>query len=98
MARPHPHVSHLANPLAAVDQLASSGSQLDGISADLESSIIFAGAQLTQAAGILLRLPQDVIAQAIVIFTRFWVGSEGGSLREFGAKVDLNKLQSSEVY
>ncbi|KAL6711188.1 hypothetical protein ACN47E_005719 [Coniothyrium glycines] len=74
------------NPLATVAQLETSGSQLDGIPADLEDSIRFAGARLTQAAGILLRLPQDVIAQAIVVFMRFWVGPEGGSLAEFGAE------------
>jgi cyclin L len=79
--------SQLGNPLATVEQLSSSGSQLDGIPADLENSIRFAGARLTQAAGVLLRLPQNIIAQAIVTFTRFWIGSEGGSLREYGAKV-----------
>jgi len=79
--------SQLANPLASVEQLANSGSQLDGVPADLERSIIYAGCRLTQAAGVLLRLPQEIIAQAIVIFTRFWIGTEGGSLREFGAKV-----------
>lgn len=79
--------SHLSNPLATPDQLASSGSQLDGIPPDLEDSIRFAGARLTQAAGILLRLPQDIIAQAIVIFARFFQGPEGGSLMEYGAKV-----------
>lgn len=36
-------------------------------------SVRFAQAQLTQAAGVLLRLPQEVIAQAIVIITRFLV-------------------------
>lgn len=79
--------SHLANPLATPGQLASSGSQLDGVPVDLEASIIFAGARLTQAAGILLRLPHDIIAQAVVIFTRFWIGSEGGSLSQYSAKV-----------
>jgi hypothetical protein len=79
--------SHLANPLATPAQLASSGSQLDGVPQDLETSVIFAGARLTQAAGILLRLPHDTIAQAIVIFTRFWIGSEGGSLSQFSAQV-----------
>jgi hypothetical protein len=79
--------SPLANPLATVTQLETSGSQLDGIPADLEDSIRFAGARLTQAAGILLRLPQEVIAQAIIIFTRFWVGPEGGSLAEHNADV-----------
>jgi len=78
--------SPLTNPLATVAQLESSGSQLDGIPPDLEDSIRFAGARLTQAAGILLRLPQEVIAQAIVVFMRFWLGPEGGSLAEFGAE------------
>jgi hypothetical protein len=37
-----------------------------------------------------LRLPQEVIAQAIIIFARFWVGPEGGSLSEFGAEVSCS--------
>ncbi|KAF2024482.1 hypothetical protein EK21DRAFT_78668 [Setomelanomma holmii] len=78
--------SPLANPLATVAQLETSSSALDGISAVLEDSIRFAGARLTQTAGILLRLPQEVVAQAIIVFMRFWVGSEGGSLVEFGAE------------
>ena len=77
----------LSNPLATLEQLSNSSSQLDGIPADLESSIRLAGCQLIQAAGILLRLPQEIIAQAIVIFTRFYVGSEGGSFRITAAKV-----------
>lgn len=81
--------SPLANPLATVSHLETSGSQLDGISPELEDSVRFAGARLSQAAGILLRLPQEVIAQAIVIFMRFWVGPDGGSLAEFGAEVGL---------
>lgn len=79
--------SPLANPLVTVAQLETSGSQLDGIAPDLEDSVRYAGAQLTQAAGILLRLPQEVIAQAIIVFMRFWVGADGGSLAEFGAGV-----------
>ena len=78
--------SPLANPLATVAQLETSGSQLDGIPPTVEDSIRFAGARLTQAAGILLRLPQEVFAQAIVFFMRFWLGPEGGSLAEFGAE------------
>lgn len=57
--------------------------------------MIFAGARLTQTAGILLRLPQDIIAQAIVIFTRFWIGPEGGSLREHDAQVSGETLPST---
>ena len=74
-------LSSLSNPLATVDQLSASSSQLDQVPADLENSLRFAGAQLTQAAGILLRLPQEIIAQAIVTFYRFYVGPEGGTFR-----------------
>jgi len=87
----------LSNPLATVEQLSSSSSQLDGISADFESSLRFAGAQLTQAAGVLLRLPQEIIAQAITIFYRFYVGSEGGSLRINAVKVWLAQLLQIEI-
>ncbi|KAI9719660.1 MAG: hypothetical protein M1812_003431 [Candelaria pacifica] len=79
-------LSHLSNPLATLEQLSTSGSQLDGVPVDLENSIRYAGAKLTQAAGILLQLPQDIIAQAVVVFTRFWLGTEGGSLKEYDAK------------
>lgn len=77
----------LSNPLATPSQLSTSPSQLDGVPSDLEVSVRYAGAKLTQAAGVLLRLPQDIIAQAIVIYLRFWTGSEGGSMMVHGAKV-----------
>lgn len=77
----------LSNPLVTPEQLSNSGSQLDGVPPDLESSMRFAGSQLTQAAGILLRLPQEIIAQAVVVFLRFYVGPEGGSFRHSAAKV-----------
>ena len=80
-------LSSLSNPLATVEQLTNSSSQLDGVPVELEQSIRYAGAKLTQAAGILLRLPQEIIAQAIVSFTRFYVGHEGGSFRVHAAKV-----------
>lgn len=76
-----------SNPLATPSQLSTSPSQLDGVPPDLEVSIRYAGAKLIQAAGILLRLPQDIISQAIVIYLRFWIGSEGGSMMVHGAKV-----------
>jgi hypothetical protein len=81
-----PGMTALANPLSTVAQLSTSPSQQDGLSVDLESSVIFLAARTTQIAGILLRLPQEVVAQAVVIFTRFWKGSEGGSLRRYGAQ------------
>lgn len=82
-------LSSLSNPLATVEQLSNSSSSLDGVPPSLESSIRFAGLQITQAAGILLRIPQEIIAQAMVVFTRFYVGPEGGSVRNNGAKVGL---------
>ena len=82
-------LSSLSNPLATVEQLSNSSSSLDGVPPSLESSIRFAGLQITQAAGILLRIPQEIIAQAMVIFTRFYLGPEGGSVRKKGAKVGL---------
>ena len=80
-------VSALTTPLVTPDQLSPTSSSLDGVASDLEASLRFAGAQLIQTAGILLRLPQELIAQAIVIFYRFCVGSEGGSFRINAVKV-----------
>ncbi|KAJ5319167.1 Cyclin C/H/T/L [Penicillium brevicompactum] len=79
-------LKHLSNALATPDQLSNSSSSLDGVPSDLETSIRCAGAQLTQTAGVLLHLSQDIIAQAIVIFTRFWLGADGGSLRIYSVK------------
>ena len=80
-------LTSLSNPLATLEQLSSSSSQLDGLSAELENSVRYAGTQITQAAGILLRLPQEIIAQAMVIFIRFYTGPEGGNFLINSAKV-----------
>ncbi|KAL9002797.1 MAG: hypothetical protein Q9188_004300 [Gyalolechia gomerana] len=76
----------LSNSLATVEQLSTSSSSLDGVSSDLEASIRYAGLQITQAAGILLQLSQDIVVQAMVLFTRFYLGPEGGSFRVNSAK------------
>ena len=81
MAADEVDLSSISNPLVNSEQLATTSSRLDNVPADLEASLRFAGAQLTQAAGILLRLPQELIAQAIVIFYRYYTGAEGGSFR-----------------
>lgn len=73
-------VSHITNPLASSSHLETSASQLDGVPADLESFIFYETARLSQAAGVLLRLPQDIVAQSIVVLQRFWAGPDGGSL------------------
>jgi hypothetical protein len=80
----------LSNPLATPSQLTTSGSQLDGVPADLERSALFLGARLTLMAGVLLRQPPDGVAQAVVLFTRFWLGAEGGSLRDHSVKAVPN--------
>ena len=82
--------SHLVNALATREQLAHSNSQQDGVSAELERSMLFAGARLAQTAGILLRLPQDTVAQAIVLFQRFWLGTDGGSVNQLDVQVRHN--------
>lgn len=87
MSTSMPALGILSNSLATPAQLATSSSSLDGIPADLETSIRYASVRLTQAAGVLLRLQQNTIAQAIVLFTRFWIGPEGGSLAIYSAKV-----------
>ena len=86
---PSEELASICNRLLTAEQLGTTGSQLDGISPDLEASVRYAGCCLTQRAGILLRLPQDIIAQAIVTFTKFYTGGEGGSFIVNAAKVRL---------
>ncbi|KAH9832367.1 putative cyclin-L1-like protein, partial [Teratosphaeria destructans] len=78
--------SHLVNPAATSSQLETSSSQLDGVPRDVEDAVRYHTASLIQAAGILLRLPQDIIAAAIVTLQRFWVGPDGGSVLEHDAQ------------
>ena len=77
----------LSNPLVTVEQLESTASHLDGVPIELERSLRYHGALLTQAAGILLKLPQDIVAQAIITFSRFYVGPRGGSFKDTSIKV-----------
>ncbi|KAH7317929.1 cyclin-like protein [Rhexocercosporidium sp. MPI-PUGE-AT-0058] len=64
-------MSHLTNPLTTALQLSSNPSS--HLPQELQDSIRFYTARLTQAAGILLRLPQDITAQANVLLFRYWV-------------------------
>ena len=80
-------LSALVNPLATNEQLQISSSQLDGVPVELENSVRFAACRLIQAAGVLLGLSQDIIVRATVLFSRFWIGSEGGSLKIHNAVV-----------
>jgi hypothetical protein len=65
-------MSHLSNPLATADQLYQNTS-VNCLPIELQDSIRFYTARLTQAAGILLRLPQDITAQANVLLFRYWL-------------------------
>lgn len=80
-------LSHLLNPLTTPSHLETTSSQLDGIPKPLEDSIRFETSRLLQAAGILIHLPQEIIAQAIIILQRFWSGPEGGSMLDYDPKV-----------
>lgn len=85
-------LSHLTNPLASPLQLETSASQLDGLPKDVEDSIRFQSARLLQAAGILLRLPQDLVAQSIILLYRFWLGPDGGSMLEHDSTVRQSRI------
>ncbi|KAI1386320.1 cyclin-like protein [Hypoxylon trugodes] len=65
-------MAHLTNPLATVDQLYQRTS-FSALPSDLQDIIFFTIQCLTQAAGVLLRLPQSVTAQACVILARHWL-------------------------
>lgn len=70
---PTSKLGHLSNAIVTLGQLShlQDGSSLYWT--DDAQSIRFVQAELTQAAGVLLRLPQEVIANAIVILQRFWI-------------------------
>ena len=65
-------MSHMTNLLATAEQLYRRSS-LGALPPDLQDAIFFATQCLTQAAGLLLRLPQSVTAQANVILARYWL-------------------------
>ncbi|KAK4157355.1 cyclin-like protein [Chaetomidium leptoderma] len=65
-------MSHMTNPLATPDQLFQRRS-FDSLPIELQDTILFATQCLTQAAGILLQLPQSVTAQANVLLARYWL-------------------------
>ncbi|KFX99778.1 hypothetical protein V495_04068 [Pseudogymnoascus sp. VKM F-4514 (FW-929)] len=69
-------MAHLANPLVSPEQLASSRRINDALPESAQDLIRFSTARLTQAAGILLRLPQSVSAQAVVLLYRYWTVEE----------------------
>ncbi|KAM3526250.1 hypothetical protein MY4038_006902 [Beauveria bassiana] len=65
-------MAHLTNPLATAEQLYRR-STFSPLPQDLQEAVFFATQCLTQAAGLLLELPQSITAQANVILARFWL-------------------------
>lgn len=65
-------MSHLSNPLATTEQLYRVASN-NALPIEIQDGIRFHTARLTQAAGLLLRLGQDITAQANVLLFRYWL-------------------------
>lgn len=64
-------MAHLINPLASPAQLHRSS--FTSLPQDLQEAVFIATQCLTQAAGLLLELPQSVTAQANVLLARYWL-------------------------
>ncbi|SPQ25243.1 afba626c-1865-4790-817d-50ad8dc1546f [Thermothielavioides terrestris] len=65
-------MAHMTNPLATPEQLFQRRS-FGALPMDLQDAVFFATQCLTQAAGILLELPQSITAQANVLLARYWL-------------------------
>jgi hypothetical protein len=87
-------MSHLSNPLTTPTQLYNQTTTLNSpLPVELQESIRFYTARLTQAAGLLLRLPQDITAQANVLLFRYWL-IDGLMEWEFSVRLLLQFLNS----
>lgn len=65
-------MAHLVNPLATPSQLYHRSS-FSALPQDLQEAVFITTQCLTQAAGLLLELPQSVTAHASVILARYWL-------------------------
>ncbi|OLN97333.1 Cyclin-L2 [Colletotrichum chlorophyti] len=65
-------MAHMTNTLATAEQLYKRNS-FSSLPADLQDVILFTTQCLTQAAGVLLELPQSTTAQANVLLARYWL-------------------------
>ncbi|KAL0933221.1 cyclin [Colletotrichum truncatum] len=65
-------MAHMTNPLATAEQLYKRNT-FSSLPADLQDVIFYATQCLTQAAGVLLGLPQSTTAQANVLLARYWL-------------------------
>lgn len=82
-------MAHMTNPLATAEQLYQR-SDLSLLPNDLQDVIFYMTQSLTQAAGVLLQLPQSVTAQANVVLARYWLAESRPLLStEFSVNDDL---------
>lgn len=65
-------MSHLTNPLATASQL-HAYANFSSLPLDLQEAVFIATQCLTQAAGVLLEIPQSITAKANVILARYWL-------------------------
>lgn len=65
-------MAHMTHPLATAEQLYQRNN-LSLLPRDLQDVIFYMTQTLTQAAGVLLQLPQSVTAQANVVLARYWL-------------------------
>ncbi|KAF9869551.1 hypothetical protein CkaCkLH20_12944 [Colletotrichum karsti] len=65
-------MAHMTNPLATAEQLYKRNT-FSSLPPDLQDVIFYATQVLTQAAGVLLDLPQSTTAQANVLLARYWL-------------------------
>ena len=85
---PTANLEYLANSLVTAEQLHSLQDD-DRSCSQNGPSLRFAQAILTQAAGVLLRLSQEVIATSIVLLQRFWVEGHGQGHATADLKVQI---------
>lgn len=82
-------MAHMTNPLATAEQLYHHR-HLHSLPDDLQDVILYTTQCLTQAAGVLLQLPQSVTAQANVILARYWLAESRPLMsNEFSVSVYL---------
>ena len=79
-------VANLTNPLVSPSQLLALKQYDEDNYPGTADCIRFAQVQLVQSAGVLLRLPQEVIAQAIVLLQRFFILSTEVDTSRISAK------------
>ncbi|KAJ2781331.1 hypothetical protein H4R18_002959 [Coemansia javaensis] len=76
----------LRNPLLTPEQIAASPSQRRGMPAALEADLRAYGCHLIAAAGVVLRVPQPVMACAQVLLQRFYYVA---ALQDFGLRATV---------